>query len=84
MSLPTVTACFLTASGWRQTEDRVAVWDREVWPAGTLLAGTLERDPVTGHDLWVEHWRDPWQKAELAEAFTRFGTVPAALEPAAV
>jgi hypothetical protein len=76
MTIAVATSWFLTPSGWRSTEDPVAVWDAEVWPAGTLVAGILEWDEIRGRETWVEHWRDRWNPQEVGRATTQFGTIP--------
>lgn len=74
---------FLTPAGWRMLEDPVAVWDAEVWPAGTLAAGVCEFDGAGRFAGWQEVWRDPWRAQELGQALTHFGQVPPVAVPAA-
>ncbi len=76
MNTLTATSWFLTAEGWRSSDDRVAVWDAEVWPTGTLAAGRSEDDGRGLGARWTEHWRDEWRAGEVAAAMARYGSDP--------
>jgi len=64
------TCWFLTREGWVELDDKTAIEDREMWPAGTLVAGLLGSQ-------WQERWRDHWMDdVELRAILTQYGEAP--------